>query len=173
MDVNIRKVRSTATVPTYATVGAAGFDLYAAENVTVSPGQTVLVPLGLQFEIPEGYEMQIRPRSGVTLNTKLRVANSPGTVDSDYTGEVSVILQNVGAAEGIGLPALLIDGTDYAGMPNTIYPLYYIRTGDRIAQGVIAPVSRVSFVETDEELTQTERGENGFGSTGITAEVTA
>jgi dUTP pyrophosphatase len=167
VNVNIRKVKPTATIPTYATEGASGFDLYAAESVFIEPGETKVIQLGLVFEIPEGHEMQIRPRSGFSKNTKLRV--QLGTIDADYRGEVGIIIDNIKEAQSERLlfaheldefVEMFMDGT------------YIIRTGDRIAQGVIAPVSRVSFVETDEELTQTERGDRGFGSTGINAEVT-
>lgn len=174
MNVNIRKLSPDAVIPTYATAGAAGFDLYAAADVIIGPGQTVLVPLGLAFEIPVGYEMQIRPRSGVTLNTKLRVANSPATIDSDYIGEVSVIVDNITPDIGEDVYAVQpLDGGVYAWDIGQTFPVgtYIIRKGDRIAQGIIAPVTRVSFTETDEELTQTERGDGGFGSSGIGTEV--
>ncbi|ANY67710.1 deoxyuridine 5'-triphosphate nucleotidohydrolase [Paenibacillus sp. BIHB 4019] len=173
MNVKIRLLTPAAKVPTYATDGAAAFDLYAAEDVIIAPGETAKVPLGLAIEIPTGYEMQIRPRSGITLNTKLRVANSPATIDSDYRGEVAVLLDNLEPRSTSASRVVLSLNGGYA-----IWDIgercqigtYLIRAGDRIAQGVIAPVTRVSFAETDEELTQTERGNGGFGHTGTGTE---
>ncbi|WP_337102360.1 dUTP diphosphatase [Paenibacillus sp. YIM B09110] len=187
LNVKVRKLTPAATLPTYATEGAAGFDLYAAADVIIAPGETALVPLGLTFEIPAGFEMQLRPRSGVTRDTKLRVANSPGTIDEDYRGEVSVIVDNIAAvSEYRTINYELLDETkqptelrtrygygdqEYREYDKIPYHSYIIRTGDRIAQGVIAPVTRVSFTETDEKLTQTTRGDGGFGHSGVRAEV--
>lgn len=142
--VRVKKLREDAVIPEYKTPGAAGFDLVAAEDVTINAGETVTVPTGLAFEIPEGYELQIRPRSGLSLKTPLRIANSPGTIDSDYRGEVKIIVTNTGQCD------------DY----------YNIYKGDRIAQGVIVPVMRAEFKEVD-ELSETSRGYGGFGSTGM------
>lgn len=142
--VRVKKLREDAVIPEYKTEGAAGFDLVAAEDVTINAGETVTVPTGLAFEIPEGYELQIRPRSGLSLKTPLRIANSPGTIDSDYRGEVKIIITNTGQCD------------DY----------YNIYKGDRIAQGVIVPVMRAEFEEVD-ELSETSRGYGGFGSTGM------
>lgn len=128
-------------VPKYQTNGAAGFDLAAAENCFVDAGCTVLIRTGLAFEIPDGFEMQIRPRSGLSLKTDLRIANAPGTIDSDYRGEVKIIVTNTSRTME-----------------------YTIEKGDRIAQGVICPVYRADFEEVF-ELSDTERGSNGFGST--------
>jgi dUTP pyrophosphatase len=130
-------------LPTYATPGAAGADLRAAvcEPLAVAPGARVAVPTGLVIELPGGFEAQVRPRSGLALNTGLTVVNAPGTVDCDYRGEVKVLLVNLGVEE------------------------VTIARGDRIAQLVIAPVTRAEFVEVD-GLGATGRGEGGFGSTG-------
>ncbi len=129
-------------LPAYQTSGAAGMDLAAAvpagATVTIAPGARALVPTGFAFEIPVGYELQVRPRSG---RHGITVLNSPGTVDSDYRGEVQVILVNLG------------------GDP------FEVRRGDRIAQAVICPVTQASIVETD-EISDTSRGTGGFGSTG-------
>lgn len=131
-------------LPSYATEHSAGLDLRAAveEPVVLKPLERVLIPTGFVFEIPEGYEGQVRPRSGLALRKGVTVLNSPGTVDSDYRGEVKVLLVNLGREEVV------------------------INRGDRIAQMVIAPVSRVEVVEV-EEVSQTSRGEGGFGSTGM------
>ncbi len=130
-------------LPSYATPHSSGLDLRAAieKPITVKPLERVLIPTGLILEIPEGYEGQVRPRSGLALKKGLTVLNAPGTIDADYRGEVKVILINLGKEEVV------------------------IEPGERIAQLVIAPVQRVEVVEA-QELTPTERGEGGFGSTG-------
>lgn len=144
--VKIKRLHPDAIIPKYATPGSAGFDLVAVEDVIIGTRETKLVRTGLAFEIPEGYEMQIRPRSGLSLKTPLRIANSPGTIDADFRGEVGVIAWNSDRDETIR-----------------------IQKGDRIAQGVIAPVVRAQF-EVVDELSDTERGSGGFGSTGTKAE---
>ena len=146
MRVKFKILTEGATLPFYATPGASGFDLVAIEDTKIYGGRTTAVKTGLAVEIPEGFEMQIRPRSGLSLKTNLRVANSPGTVDSDYRGEVCVIMQN----------------TLDAGQTMS----YQIKKGDRIAQGVIVPVIRADLVLEQEELSDTKRGTDGFGSTG-------
>ena len=180
MNVKIKRLRPEAVIPAYAHIGDSGFDLVAAEDVTIDPGQTVKVATGLAFQLPEGYELQIRPRSGITLETKLRVQF--GTVDQGYIGEVSVTVDNIGErstrfsklyqeihGDFRYMPLLLMsDGSrceDYGAykQENT----YLIRKGDRIAQGIIAPVARAVFTEVD-TLDQSDRGSAGFGSTGVT-----
>lgn len=132
-------------LPKYETTWAAGADLRAClgkgEKISIAPGQRVLVPTGLSFEIEPGFEVQVRPRSGLSLKTHLLVVNSPGTIDADYRGEVKIILGNFGVEDEI------------------------IEHGDRIAQMVLAPVVQAKF-EIADELSQTQRGEGGFGSTG-------
>lgn len=131
--------------PQYQSEQAAGLDLQAAitRNVTLTPGERLLVPTGLIIAIPEGYEGQVRPRSGLALKSGITVLNSPGTIDADYRGEVGVILVNHG-----GVPHL-------------------IRPGDRIAQLVIAAVARIPIQDSSlDSLSTTERGAGGFGSTG-------
>ncbi|MCG7385070.1 dUTP diphosphatase [Paenibacillus sp. ACRRY] len=150
MNVKIKKLHPEATIPVYAKPGDSGFDLVALEDVIISPGKTMKVPTGLAFEIPEGYEMQIRPRSGLTLNSKLRV--QLGTVDAGYRGEVGIIVD------------YLNDGDDLMNM--FVMNNVKIEKGMKIAQGVIAPVVRVSFEEA-EELSDSERGDGGFGHTGL------
>jgi len=153
MQVKIKKVNHLAVIPKYATPGAAGFDLVSVEDVILKPGETRAIKTGLVVEIPSGFEMQVRPRSGLSLKTKLRVANAPGTVDSDYRGEVAVILTNssVDARDTFGNG----DGGENE----------EIKAGDRIAQGVIVPVVQATFEEVT-DLSETERGAGGFGSTG-------
>lgn len=128
-------------LPAYATAEAAGMDVVAAETITLAPGARAAVATGFAIAIPEGYEVQVRPRSGLALKHGVTCLNTPGTIDADYRGEVKVILANL--------------GTD---------PVAIAR-GDRIAQLVPAPVLRAYFTEA-EELEETARGAGGFGSTG-------
>lgn len=133
-----------AVLPAYATDGAAGFDLCASEFHTIPPhGNWNLVSTGLRVQIPQGYEGQIRSRSGLALKRGITVMNSPGTIDSDYRGVIGVILQNHSADE------------------------FQIRPGDRIAQMVIAKVERPALERTITPLSQTRRDTGGFGSTGV------
>jgi len=128
-------------LPAYATSGAAGMDVVAAEDVTIAPGARHAVATGLAIAIPPGYEIQVRPRSGLALKHGITVPNTPGTIDSDYRGEVKAILINHGSEP------------------------FQIRRGDRVAQLVLAPVTRAGWLEVD-HLEETARGEGGFGSTG-------
>lgn len=145
MKIKIKKLHPDAIIPRYGSLGAAGFDLVALEDVAFAGHETKLVRTGLSVEIPMGFELQVRPRSGTSLKTPLRVANAPGTVDSDYRGEVCVIMTN--------------SNVPFGGM-------VHIKKGDRIAQGVICAVEHVTFEET-EDLSDTARGAGGFGSTGV------
>lgn len=128
-------------LPAYATSGAAGMDVLAAEDVVLQPGGRHAVATGLAMAIPDGFELQVRPRSGLALKHGISLPNTPGTIDSDYRGELKVILINLGD-----------------------FP-FEVRRGDRIAQLVLAPVVRATWLEV-EELDETTRGEGGFGSTG-------
>lgn len=142
-----RRVRPDADgdipLPRYMTPGAAGMDLCAAMSgaLTLPPGEVVRVPTGFAMAVPPGYEAQIRPRSGLAVRNAVTVVNAPGTVDSDYRGEIQVALVNLGRTP------------------------YTLLRGDRIAQMVIAPVVRVDIEEVD-RLDASERGEGGFGHTG-------
>lgn len=170
LNVKVKQLNEDAVIPTYAKRGDAGFDLYAVEDVIIEPGETELVKTGLAFEIPEGYEMQIRPRSGVSLKTKLRVANAPGTIDSGYRGEVGVIVDNIVTPserfQDRAFVARGIDGKVFEDSPPVLHDTYIVRKGDRIAQGVIAPVTRANF-DLTETLDDSERGSGGYGSTGV------
>jgi dUTP pyrophosphatase len=128
-------------LPAYATDGAAGMDVVSAEDVSLAPGARHAVATGLALAIPPGFEIQVRPRSGLALKHGISVPNTPGTIDSDYRGELKVILINLGS-----------DPFD-------------IRRGDRVAQLVLAPVTRANWLKVD-ALDETARGEGGFGSTG-------
>lgn len=128
-------------LPHYATTGAAGMDVVSAENVTLAPGARHAVATGLALAIPPGYEIQVRPRSGLALKHGITVPNTPGTIDSDYRGELKVILINHGSEP------------------------FVIARGDRVAQLVLAPVTQARWIEVA-ELDATDRGAGGFGSTG-------
>jgi dUTP pyrophosphatase len=144
-DVKIRRLPhgQDLALPAYATAGAAGMDLLAAvaAPVTIPPLGRALIPTGFAMALPPGYELQIRPRSGLALKHGIVLPNSPGTIDEDYRGEVQVIVMNAGDEP------------------------FIITRGMRIAQAVLAPVSRASWVEV-EDLDDTARGAGGFGSTG-------
>src|SRR4051794_1798371 len=127
--------------PAYATAGAAGLDIVGAEDLVLGPGQRHAVATGFAIAIPEGYEVQVRPRSGLALKHGITCLNTPGTIDHDYRGEVKVILANLGSEP------------------------FEVRRGERIAQLVPAPLLKATFVEV-ETLTETKRGAGGFGSTG-------
>jgi dUTP pyrophosphatase len=128
-------------LPSYATTGAAGLDLRAAEALTLKPGARALVATGFALALPEHYEGQVRPRSGLAVTHGVTVLNAPGTIDSDYRGEIKVPLINHGVED------------------------FVIMRGDRIAQMVVAPVAQVELIETD-SLDETPRGAGGFGSSG-------
>lgn len=171
--VKIKRLHPDAVIPRYATLGAAGFDLVAVEDVIIEPGESKKVPLGLAFEIPEGYVMYACMRSGIALKTKLRQSNGIGVIDSDYRGEVAMMFDNTTQPMGwTDTVPWRIDGSPdrkYSG-EGEIDGTYLIRKGDRIAQGVLAKVPRAAFVEVT-ELGETVRGEGGFGSSGVRAEV--
>lgn len=131
-------------LPSYATEHSAGLDVVSAEDVILAPGQRLPVATGFAIAIPHGYEVQVRPRSGLALKHGITLANAPGTIDADYRGELKVLLVNLGS------------------------DAFEVKRGDRIAQLIPAKVQRAIFAEVD-ELDDTIRGERGFGSTGVTA----
>ena len=141
INVKIWREANTINIPEYATPGSSGVDLCSTMYCMIKPGDQALIPTGIKLAIPKGYEAQIRPRSGLALNQKITIPNSPGTIDADYRGEVMVLLKN--------------EGED----PFTL------RFGDRIAQMVFVPVARAKFEEV-KTLDETKRGAGGFGSTG-------
>ena len=136
--------KSNNALPEYQTSGAAGMDIraFVPSDIKIKPGEVKLVPTGLYLEIPKGYEIQVRARSGLALKNSIGVANGIGTIDSDYRGELCLILVNFGQNE------------------------FVVKNGDRIAQMVLNKYEPIEFV-VDEELSSTERGEGGFGSSGV------
>jgi dUTP pyrophosphatase len=144
--VNIERISPSSTdipLPAYATDGSSGLDIHAAveTDVVLPPGDTILVPSGFKVAIPQGFEGQVRPRSGLAIKHGIGILNSPGTIDSDYRGEVKVILTNFGKTP------------------------FIIKRGERIAQMVISPVARAKWVEVP-SIDETSRGSGGFGHTG-------
>ena len=139
----IKKLDKKVITPEYKTKGSSGMDLMAniKDAVFLKPGKSEIIPTGIAISIPVGYEIQIRPRSGLAAKKKITVLNSPGTIDADYRGEIKVILINLGNEE------------------------FKINPNDRIAQMVLCPVIKAELVEVD-DLQNTKRGEGGFGSTG-------
>ena len=140
MIVNIIN-KSTNALPEYETPGSAGLDVRCIETIVLNPGERILAKTGLFVEIPLGYELQVRPRSGLALKQGITVLNTPGTIDADYRGEVGVILMNHGLS------------------------VVEFKPADRIAQLVLNKVERIQWLQT-EALTGTKRGQGGFGSTG-------
>ena len=141
--VLIKKLKPSVKLPSYKTDGASGMDLmaYIAKSIELKPGESCLVPTGLSVAFPKEYEIQIRPRSGLAAKSNISVLNTPGTIDSDYRGEIKVIIYNHGNEN------------------------FSINNGDRIAQMVLVPILKMEFEEVD-SLPDTVRGQGGFGSTG-------
>ena len=141
--IQIKRLSTSVSIPKYETPGSSGLDVaaYIENNIIIYPGEKALVPTGFSISIPIGYEVQIRPRSGLAAKKSITVLNTPGTIDADYRGEVKVILINLGKEK------------------------FIVENGDRIAQMVVCPVIQADFEEV-KELSNTERGSGGFGSTG-------
>ena len=141
--IQIKKLSNSVSTPKYETSGSSGMDIAAhiENNIIINPGEKALVSTGLSVAIPKGYEIQIRPRSGLAAKKSITVLNTPGTIDADYRGEIKVILINLGKEK------------------------FIIENGERIAQMVVCPVVQANLEEV-EELSSTERGSSGFGSTG-------
>ena len=140
----IKKLHSDVNLPTYETSGSSGMDLqaYISEEIILKPGERKLIPTGLSIAIPENLEIQIRPRSGLAYKKGISVVNTPGTIDSDYRGEIKVLLINLGKED------------------------FIIKKFERIAQMVVCPITKVILSEAN-DLPDTIRGEGGFGSTGV------
>lgn len=163
VEVFVEVCREAAILPVYANPGDAGMDVYAAEEVIIAPGETVVVPTGLKLAIPEGYEIQVRPRSGLSLKTPVRIPNSPGTIDSGYRDELGIIISN-NSDRNVCEPGRAPFTLEEKGnRPGT----YIVRKGDRIAQIVLQVVPKMVFtkVSSVKDIGQDRGG--GFGSTGV------
>ncbi|NLW02865.1 MAG: aminotransferase [Clostridiaceae bacterium] len=162
IEVLVEIVREGAALPSYANPWDAGMDVCAACDTLIRPGETVIVPTGLKLAIPEGYEIQVRPRSGISLNTPLRISNSPGTIDAGYRDELGIIMTNAS-------PQNQPDGGEplRVSSKGNRQGTYLIRKGDRIAQLVLAEVPRMRLrvVDSVKEIGRDRGG--GFGSTGV------
>jgi dUTP pyrophosphatase len=141
--IQIKKLSDTVLIPKYETTGSSGIDIAAhiEKNIIINPGDKALVPTGFSVAIPNGYEIQIRPRSGLAVKKTITVLNTPGTIDADYRGEIKVILINLGKDR------------------------FIVKNGERVAQMVVCPIVQVHLEEV-KELSETVRGSGGFGSTG-------
>ena len=139
----IKRLSKEVSLPKYETSGSSGMDLaaYIDSNINIDPGQTAIIPTGLALSIPKGFEVQIRPRSGLAAKQKISVLNTPGTIDADYRGEIKVILINLGPEP------------------------FKVEKGLRIAQMIVCPIVQAQLKEVD-DLSETDRGKGGFGSTG-------
>ena len=139
----IKRLSKEVSLPKYETSGSSGMDLaaYIDSNININPGQIAIIPTGLALSIPKGFEVQIRPRSGLAAKKKISVLNTPGTIDADYRGEIKVILINLGPEP------------------------FKVEKGLRIAQMIVCPIVQAQLKEVD-DLSETERGKGGFGSTG-------
>tara|TARA_A100001011_G_scaffold400724_1_gene517986 strand:- start:6521 stop:6961 length:441 start_codon:yes stop_codon:yes gene_type:complete len=140
----IKRFSSKVLVPKYKTPGSSGMDIsaYIEKNIEIMPGEKVIIPTGFSLSIPKGFEVQIRPRSGLAANKGITVLNTPGTIDADYRGEIKVILINLSKEK------------------------FVVENGSRVAQMIVSPVIQ-SEIEEVQELSETQRGSGGFGSTGI------
>ena len=138
----IKRLSKEVSLPKYETSGSSGMDLASNMNTNIDPGKIAIIPTGLSLSIPKGFEVQIRPRSGLAAKQKVTVLNTPGTIDSDYRGEIKVILINLG------------------------HDIFRIEKGLRIAQMVVCPIIQAQLKEVS-ELNETKRGKGGFGSTGV------
>lgn len=185
LEIGFKRLSDNAILPTKAHASDSGFDLFAAQDVIISPGETVVVPTDIAIQLPQGYEGQVRPRSGITSKTKLRV--QIGTIDEQYRGNIGIIVDNITQLAyeledfGDGLEIDLIrtnglqtiDNSGYTPLGNILtedsVPLgtYIIRKHDKIAQLVVQPIPTTVAVEITGELGETERGDKGYGSSGV------
>lgn len=168
IQIPIELINEDTQLLKYAHSNDAGFDLRADRDYYIAPGQTVMVKTGIKVAIPEGYELQIRARSGISYKTDLRLSNGIGTIDSGYRGEIGVLLHNTYRFNNIEARVVDIQGNKIENAPKG-YPklTYYIKKGDRIAQGVLAKVFKADFLQVkDVSVIGTDR-KGGFGSSGI------
>lgn len=164
VSVPIEYCRENAKCPTYAHLGDAGMDIYALEDITIAPGETKLIPTGIKVALPKGYELQVRPKSGRCLKTKLRVANAPGTIDSGYRDEIGVIVDNI---EPFIKGGELDENGNLTGV--LFGQSYTIGAGEKFAQLVLSEVPTAKFYEVESVYEIPNDGRNGgFGSTGLT-----
>lgn len=155
--------REGACIPEYKNLWDAGMDVCAFEDVLLEPGETKIIPTGLKFAIPPGYEIQVRPRSGISLHTPLRISNSPGTIDTGYRGELGIIVSNSSEKAEATAEKTIWELSQKGNMKGA----YQVKKGDRIAQIVLCAVPRMKFVFVGDVTKIGEDRGGGFGSTGI------
>ncbi len=160
IEVYLEVCREGAVIPSYAKEGDAGMDVCAAQEVLIAPGETVIIPTGIKLAIPVGYEIQVRPRSGISLKTPLRLSNSPGTIDSGYRDELGIIMTNTSES---AFSDKIFDINSKGNSKGT----YRIKKGDRIAQIVLQVVPKMSFTVVDSVGNIGSNRGGGFGSTGV------
>ena len=160
VEVFLEICREGVVIPTYAKDGDAGMDVCAAEEISIAPGETVIIPTGIKLAIPEGYEIQVRPRSGISYKTPLRLSNSPGTIDSGYRDELGIIMTNTSDSN-------YSDQTFTIDSKGNCKGTYSIRKGDRIAQLVLQVVPKMKFTLVDSVKDIGSNRGGGFGSTGV------
>lgn len=169
--VGFKRLSDDAAMPTKAHPTDSGFDLVASKDVIIEPGETAIIPTGIAVELPPGYEATVRPRSGITAKTKLRV--QLGTIDQDYRGEIGVIVDNIKPNVDSTWNRVTNTSGVYEKLEDDLEAelgAYIIRKGDRIAQLVIQPLPVVEAYEVEGDLEETDRGEGGFGSSGVRGE---
>lgn len=158
VDIRVEICREDIKLPTYANFGDAGMDVCSAVDIEIKPGDTIAIPTGIKMAIPVGYEVQVRPRSGISLKTPLRVPNSPGTIDSGYRDELHIIINNISTRD---------DGIFSVSEKGNKQGTYKINKGDRIAQLVLMEVPQINWVEVESVKDEGVNRGGGFGSTGI------
>lgn len=168
LEIGFKRLSDNAILPTKAHATDSGFDLFAAQDVIIAPGETVVVPSDIAIQLPQGYEAQVRPRSGITSKTKLRV--QLGTIDEQYRGNIGIIVDNVAPKTDSETGEFYLmdeSKTVLIEYDANFDKTYYVRKGDKIAQLVVQPIPATVAVEITGELEDSDRGANGFGSSGI------
>jgi dUTP pyrophosphatase len=162
VDIHIEICKEGIKIPQYAKLGDAGLDIRAAENINILPNETKIIPTGIKVAIPEGYEIQVRPRSGLSVNTPLRISNSPGTIDSGFRNEIGIIINNTSnTIENTYCASLTIEEK------GNRQGIYEIKKGDRIAQLVLKEVPTINWVVVDSVKDIGTDRQGGFGSSGV------
>lgn len=171
IEIPIEYCHENAKMPTYANTTDAGMDIYALEDITINPGETIIVPTGIKVAIPEGYELQVRPKSGRSVKTKLRIANTPGTIDAGYRDEIGVIIENVEPPiRNITTNTIMKENglVDHMEITSIEYGHdFTIGKGEKFAQLVLSEVPKASFYEVESVSSIGDNRGGGFGSTGL------
>jgi dUTP pyrophosphatase len=164
VNIYIETLNDDIQIPEYAKLGDAGMDIRSAEDILIDIGETKVIPTGVKVAIPEGYEIQVRPRSGLSLNTPLRIANAPGTIDAGYRNEIGVIITNISQRYDKYEPYVYAHTLDKKG---NLQGKYLIKKGDRIAQIVLKEVPIINWIKVDSVKDIGIDRNGGFGSSGV------